>query len=406
MKNYLLHSIAIYLFGFACSCQNNTGDQSCIDVINLSGWKFTDTENLSSIADSIEYVKLETSDNSLMGDGCFAYLSDKRIFISGGGRVLMFDRQGNFIKDLFNVGQGPGEGFARCCVLDHKNERFLMYNNFKNAIEVYDFDGNHIRTIRDHSASVVHTQSISVFKNFVILDNGNLIPDFFSAYHLDRNYLHLDSTDYSYLNTYSVKPKKVIRMFDAHCVGFQNMDSTFLIKEMFCDTLFSTHDFQVFLPEYIFQMGSKKADYETNIKMRSLEVPIDPHFEDGRYRIWSFLEVNNFLFLKVWTSREHNMERHLCLYDSSSKTVKIYNSEVFINNIDGGIDFNPFGFRIENHQVYQDKIYTLADPTELKEAVPKNRAYSSIQQRKKLEELTESLLDDDNPVLMIVKIKK
>jgi hypothetical protein len=136
-----------------------------------------------------------------------------------------------------------------------------------------------------------------------------------------------------------------------------------------------------------------------------LEGRVDPQFEDGRYRIWSFLEVNNFLFLKVCTIRNHNMERHLCLYNSSSKTVKMYNSEVFMNDIDGGIDFNPFGFRIENHQVYQDKIYTLVDPTELKKAVSKNKAYSSIQQRKKLEELTESLLDDDNPVLMIVKIK-
>ena len=83
----------------------------------------------------------------------------------------------------------------------------------------------------------------------------------------------------------------------------------------------------------------------------------------------------------------------------------MYNSEVFINDIDGGVDFNPFSFQIENHQVYQDKIYALVDPILLKKAVSKNKEYSSMQQRKKLEELADSLLDDDNSVLMIVKIK-
>jgi hypothetical protein len=375
-----------------------------MDVIDLSGWKFVDSEKLSSIADSIEYVKLETNDNTLMRERCFAYLSDKRIFI-GNGDVLMFDRQGNFIKHLFRVEQRPGEGFARCCVIDPKNERFLMYDNFRETIEIYDFEGNHIRSIKDHSASTVHTRNISIFNNFLILDNENLIPDFFSAYHLDRNAVHVDSADCSYLNTYPVKPKAMICMHDAHCVGLQNKDTAFLFKEMFCDTLFSTKDFRLFSPKYIFHMGNKKADYEKSIKVRSLEIKPDLHYEDGCCRIWSFLEVNNFLFLNVVMIEDTEYKKHLCVYDSYSKKLKMYNSEVFINDIDGGVDFKPFGFRIENHQVYQDRIYGLVDPTELKNAVSKNKAYSSIPQRKKLEELTSSLLDDDNPVLMIVKIK-
>jgi hypothetical protein len=389
------------------SCQKDTVIQPCIDVVDFSGWKFISPEKLSSIADSIEYVKLETNENSLIGQGRFAHLSDGRIFVETGGRVLMFDRQGNFIKDLFDVGQGPGESFARCCALDYKNERFLIYNNFRNAIEVYDFDCNHIRSIKDQSTSLVHTRNISVFNNFIILNNENIVPDFFSAYNLERNVIHIDSADYSHLNTYLEKPKKPICMHDAYCVSFQNQDTTFLVKEMFCDTLFSTGDFRVFFPKYIFQLGDKKANHEKSIKIRSLEVPTDPHFEDGLYRIWSFLEVNNFLFLNVCTPHRDgsSLERHLCLYDLHSKKVKMYNSETFINDIDGGVDFNPFGFRIKNHQVYQDKIYTLVDPTELKDALSKNKVYSSTQQRKKLEELTGSLLDDDNPILMIVKIK-
>jgi hypothetical protein len=401
MKKKYLYMMAITAIAelFNC-CQGNFVLQAQSVIINLSEWDFIHSEKLSFFADSIEYVSLETSKNSLIGQSKIVHLSDERIFVVRGDSILIFNRQGHFIKRFSREG-------INGCTLDNENKRLLLYNSYRRGIEIYDFDGNHIRFINDSRGSVVHTREISVFKNHVILNNENLTPNFFSAYRLDKNHFHVSNADYSYSNTYSVKPQKPIRMFDAYCVGFQNKDSVFLFKEMFCDTLYSTKDFQSFSPKYVFQLGSKKADYETNMKIRSLEIPVNPlSFEDDRYRIWSFLEVSNFLFLKVVTFRAGNFEGHLCLYDSRLKQTKMYDSEVLINDIDGGADFNPFGSRVENQHVYCDKIYTLIYPADLKEAQSKHKTYSSVQQRKKLEELTNSLLDDDNPVLMIVKMKK
>ena len=66
---------------------------------------------LSDIVKDVEYVKLETQDNILVGDIKQLKRTEKFVFIYSRNQnhVMMFDTSGRFIRKIGRVGQGPGE---------------------------------------------------------------------------------------------------------------------------------------------------------------------------------------------------------------------------------------------------------------------------------------------------------
>jgi len=95
---------------------------------------------LSSIADSISYVQLETSDDCLLGNitdiqyfnGIY-YISDKS------NTIYKFDSTGYFISRLFKFGKGPGEyvgiqafavdSIGNIHIMDMNKRKILEYNS-------------------------------------------------------------------------------------------------------------------------------------------------------------------------------------------------------------------------------------------------------------------------------------
>ena len=76
----------------------------------------SDSLLLSDIVEDVEYVKLETADNGLVGAMNRGYVSDSAIFYTSSGNttppphIFMFDRfTGKFIRTIGKSGQGPGE---------------------------------------------------------------------------------------------------------------------------------------------------------------------------------------------------------------------------------------------------------------------------------------------------------
>ena len=65
---------------------------------------------ISEIGESISYIPLETSGRSLLGKVNNIALSDSMIFVSDiNWRLLAFDRQGKFLRQIGRIGNGPGE---------------------------------------------------------------------------------------------------------------------------------------------------------------------------------------------------------------------------------------------------------------------------------------------------------
>lgn len=69
---------------------------------------------------------------------------DGSIIVNEGKKIYRFDSQGEFIKDLFREGEGPGEMMQIGSVLIIAN-RIIVYERTKNKIIELDMDGDFIR---------------------------------------------------------------------------------------------------------------------------------------------------------------------------------------------------------------------------------------------------------------------
>ncbi len=146
---FLLIYLFVILFLYSCNKSEYKVKSKEIDFKSISITK-NKTKNILDIGKIKKAVKLETKDNSLIGNidklicdknGDFYiadYYSSKKVFC--------FNKKGNFIRSYGKIGQGPGEynsieGFA----LDSESNLFLL-GNYK--LIKFDKNGKLLKEIR------------------------------------------------------------------------------------------------------------------------------------------------------------------------------------------------------------------------------------------------------------------
>jgi hypothetical protein len=106
--------LAILLMIFFCSCgSKRTNDSSYsdsiikIDLLSEPGPK---VQKLSEFAANIEYIPIQTTKNSLMGNFISKIVTmGKRIYLKNTNEILCFDTDGKFLFKLNKSGRGPEE---------------------------------------------------------------------------------------------------------------------------------------------------------------------------------------------------------------------------------------------------------------------------------------------------------
>ena len=96
------------------ACSSPKSDPSNCPVADIrAGIESPKSLKLSDEIESVDYVPLEvTSDDASLIDGVANYaVTDKYIYVLPvkEQRIVLFDRQGHFVKTLIPFGQGPGE---------------------------------------------------------------------------------------------------------------------------------------------------------------------------------------------------------------------------------------------------------------------------------------------------------
>ena len=83
---------------------------------------------LSEIAESVEYISLETSDESFLSlIQEVKFYKDKFYVGDAGGKILVFDTNGKFLYRIGTEGEGPGEFFyVSSFVIDEKSEQLYL----------------------------------------------------------------------------------------------------------------------------------------------------------------------------------------------------------------------------------------------------------------------------------------
>ena len=149
---YFLSLIGFLLF----SCDNSrTTNAVDLDIKNIKGPPYNielekNLHNLKSvplsfIGKDLKYIPLETTNSSVLERIKGIKLSGEYIFISDFNKLLQFDREGKFIRQIGSNGKGPGEYiYVSDFCLDEERKKVYILAWGINAILEFDFRGKFI----------------------------------------------------------------------------------------------------------------------------------------------------------------------------------------------------------------------------------------------------------------------
>ena len=135
---------------------------------------------LSDIVKDVEYVKLETQDNILVGSINQLKRTKKFVFIYSWhqNHVMMFDTSGKFIRKIGRVGQGPGEIANIHCFTVSDSLVFIYPFGHNGSLIGYDMRDNRFVRRISLKRPAFHSNMIDVMGDYLVyypgtVPNGN-----------------------------------------------------------------------------------------------------------------------------------------------------------------------------------------------------------------------------------------
>ena len=152
------------LFMLLMNCTTKENDFFTIDIDSAKEQQLS----LSEIAEKVEAIELEMTENSLVNIRNFERIiyTGEHIFVCEHEAIMLFDKTGKFIRQIGSKGQGPGEfsGITRVAV-DINNEHLYVLAREKKII-CYDFDGKVV-----NEAPILKSGEL----NFIFYTNNHLL---------------------------------------------------------------------------------------------------------------------------------------------------------------------------------------------------------------------------------------
>ena len=143
MKVLYLLFFVILLFG--CSKQSKAPTDFTLPVLDLSK-EYPEVKVDIHELGKVEYIPLETTDESVMTVGLHHFISNEYIIIQDLNNIQIFDRKGKHITRFNHAGPGPKEyHYIHGCKADFKAKELYIYDPKK--IQVYSFSGEWVRTV-------------------------------------------------------------------------------------------------------------------------------------------------------------------------------------------------------------------------------------------------------------------
>jgi hypothetical protein len=368
MKKYIYLILIIPLI----SCKKE--EQTKINAHEIIVSTETSNENLltSEFIDTSYFIPLETNDNCLIKGIRKIVFDSQRIFIfdpNGNNKILIFDNKGKFMNKVGNIGQGPGEYIELYdfCIDSASRQIFLLCE--RGVVMCYDYTGNFkkkytlesdlrawkMEYFDEHFYFIV--QEIDFF-NLVITDSKFKIKQkFFPDKEFGEN------------NVLLVHPLKIV---DSSMQYIRYIDNyVYLIK-----------NHKDIIGQYTIDFGKNTIDF---LELKKLnENVLEDKLKTSRGDIYSFTQNAEHAIVYYLD----NGKFVISIYDKKSRTAKNYFLENIYDKYLG--NYYPLFFR-----------YLTANKEFVADIDP-----AILFQKNPTEYIKEMhLLEDDNPVLYVVKMK-
>ena len=380
--------IAVTTFSFSLQTGNR------LKTINLLRPEGTEL-SISEIAGDIQYIPLAT--DSLLANIMKVIYSEGVYFVKDNkSKFLRFDENGRLLNQIGRRGKGPGEYLYVSDFVIHPVTRNIFVSGGKpDQILAYSPEGKFLKPI---------PLTIKYVTSMGISDKNLFLFYFDGAQHIEKNMELIDTEGSilkSYTNKYKFEKGRAMVGFASECLMYP-VEGKLHFKEIFSDTLFYL-DGEKMIPEMV--LNSEDRQFTPEIRTKVIkEYSADPR-GSSESLVKSviqnnLLETRNYLFYSYGYDRKVRM---LIYNKSTGKKTEIDSKTGIKNDWDGG----------PNIQLKMNKddntVFSWVNAFELKQYVAsetfKNSTPKFLEKKKELEKLANSLNENDNPVLMLVKLK-
>jgi hypothetical protein len=149
--------IAVFLIlPVAFSCKKNSPRQAFTDVSGVEEI-IIDTKNgkvisIDSFIQKVEYVKLETTDDNLLGEISQILIKDSLLIVVDGRvarSIQVYNLKGDFLYKIGSIGNGPGEyvKITNVCLVPGTDQISVLDGPMHKEI-IYDINGDYISSHR------------------------------------------------------------------------------------------------------------------------------------------------------------------------------------------------------------------------------------------------------------------
>jgi hypothetical protein len=358
---------------------------------------------LSSLVESVEYVPLETGDNILVGVISMFDISENYILVKcrNTGIIYLFQRNGRFVSKIGNIGGGPGEyveyDVSAIFIEEDKKQVIVLVKYPAPRFLRYSLSGKFVDTepVEDKAGAWLF---IKLFDNhFFKMFIGN---------HPDCPYVYEVRTRDFRLVKEAVKTVPVERRGGWMTVSAPSRPYVFngqvhVRESSLNDTLYAIDgkDFS-FKPKYLIDAGR----YKMSLEMRSNPDEFNKRLSEYVQCNMVFETKTSLLLTYLYGENGNgNLMSHYAYYEKNTGKLLYFSSQTGIpNDYDGGIDMWPQ--RQDNHICYAfyDAYLFSEKSSGQKKPAPKG----TDQAVQSFDNFHRKLNPDDNPVLVIMKMKQ
>ena len=343
---------------------------------------------LSDFAEDIEFVPLETTDECLLDENIMNVVVTRQdIIVYDLNACYRFNRQGKFMNRIGTQGNGPGEYVKSLYItVDTLNQWVYMGDYNQKKFIKYDYNGKHLADLK--------TKGVGM-NNFLYKPNYILMENNF--------YLYEKKGKRFSMALYSEKDKKIISRMSCDykdnipamsiCspIAFQHKENTYL-KDFWCDTIYRMTD--------AFHLQTYAYIDKGKFKHRT---------EDDKTLTGGKPTARDFLVLSV----DNMAESDRYIYIATNKGRVFYDKKEK-KTFAGGTLKKPFvsakddlygspglmDISINGNEIYSYRFaHELIESEKGKHSINDSRYDTYLKMIEKLDE-------EDNPVIMIVKMKK
>ena len=404
-----LSLLLAFLVATTLSCQERTKDEkstsnSFYTIPFADILKHQREVKLSEFANDVQFIPFDNNPEALLGRIRDIKMTKDYVFIAPRkGAAMQFSRDGIFIRRIGTIGRGPGQ-YDLCIHLsiDEKNKRIYIQGNAIQSILAYDFDGDWIKTFHYPTMNFVLDvwSRDSLFVSFWPPMEGNERYVFIE--HNEKgdtlqgiaNHIFWKRTDQYYgFGTYSSQ----------NC--FYRFQNQLHMKGWYNDTVYTYDQSNRIVPEFNIAMGKHKLPDDLIIARKATR-PLPPEVcAVGVHETSRYVFIPYEYYYDTYLQKSLKDVQGYVLYNKQTKegvAIKETKQGGFINDITGGPDFRP---TYTNDSTAVMLVSALDMKQYLESDAFKSQEVKFPERKKKLEELSKTIKEDDNTILVVAKVK-